>query len=127
MDDLAKTCPKAALSEFHEKLLEVLEKFVPGKKKKTGKRPKMNRMRRLLWKKHAKAKRQLRSSSSSISKLSENLQKMWELESQLSADYTATNNIEEDEAVLRIKSNPKAFFNFTRSRQQVLGSLRWLT
>ena len=75
-------------------------------------------MRRLLWKKHAKAKRQLRSSSSSISKLSENLQKMWELESQLSADYTATNNMEEDEAVLRIKSNPKAFFTFARSRQQ---------
>ena len=64
MDDLAKSCPTAALTEFHEKLLEVLEKLVPAKKKKSGKRPKMHRMRRLLWKKHAKAKRHLKSSSS---------------------------------------------------------------
>ena len=46
-------------------------------------------------------------------------EEMWELEKQLSADYTATNNIEEDEAVLRIKSNTKAFFSFARSRQKV--------
>ena len=118
MDDKAKSCPTAALSEFHEKLLKVLEKLVPVKKKKSGKKPKMHRMRRLLWKRHAKAKRHIKSSSS-ISKLSENLQKMWELESQLSADYTAASNMEEDEAVLRIKSNPKAFFSFARSRQKV--------
>ena len=48
MDDLAKSCPTAALSEFHGKLLEVLEKFVPVKKKRSGKRPKTHRMRRLL-------------------------------------------------------------------------------
>ena len=44
---------------------------------------------------------------------------MWRCEKQLAADYTASNNIEEDEAVLRIKSNSKAFFSFARSRQKV--------
>ena len=78
----------------------------------------MHRMRRLLWKKHAKARRQFRSASS-IHKVSESMQKMWELERQLAADFTATNNIEEDEAALRIKSNPKVFFSFARSRQKV--------
>lgn len=34
MQELAKTCPSSALSEFHEKTLEVLEKLVPLKKKK---------------------------------------------------------------------------------------------
>ena len=75
-------------------------------------------MRKLLWKKHAKPKKQFRASAS-ISKLSESMQKMWELEGMLSADYTAASNMEEDEAVLRIKSNPKAFFSFARSRQKV--------
>ena len=92
---------------------------MPVKLKKVGKsKPKVDRMRRLLWKKHAKAKRKVKSSQS-IHKLSESLQKMWELEKQLSADYTATNNMEEDMAILRIKSNCKAFFSFARSRQKV--------
>jgi hypothetical protein len=69
MDDLAKSCPTAALSEFHDKLLQVLEKLFQVKKKKSGNRPKMHRMRRLFWKKHAKAKRHIKSSSS-IGKLS---------------------------------------------------------
>ena len=44
---------------------------------------------------------------------------MWDIEKQLGADFTATNNIQEDEAVFRIKSNPKAFFSFARARQKV--------
>ena len=111
-------CPTAALSEFHDRLLELLEQLVPVKKKSSKKRPKMHRMRRLLWKRHAKAKRQFKSSKS-ISKLSEYMQKMWEMERLLNADYTATNIMEEDEAVFRIKSNTKAFFSFARSRQKV--------
>ena len=117
-DELAMTCPTAALQEFHDKILGVLEKLVPSKSKKSRSRPKMHRMRRLLWKKHAKAKKQFRDSAS-ISKLSESMQKMWELEGMLSADFTATSKMEEDEAVLRIKSNSKAFFSFARSRQKV--------
>ena len=37
----------------------------------------------------------------------------------MSDDYTAVNNMQEDEAVLRIKSNSKVFFSFARSRQKV--------
>ena len=37
----------------------------------------------------------------------------------MSADYTAANNMQEDEAALRIKSNSKVFFSFARSRQRV--------
>ena len=75
----------------------------------------MHRLRRLLWKKHAKAKKKFQSSTST-SKFSENLQSMWELEKQLNQDYLATNNVEENEAIMRIKSNTKAFFSFARSR-----------
>ena len=47
------------------------------------------------------------------------MQKLWEIEKQLHAEYTATSNMEEDEAVFRIKSNSKVFFSFARSRQKV--------
>ena len=46
------------------------------------------------------------------------LQDKSDLEQQLSEDYEAVNNMAEDEAVLRIKENPKAFFSFAKSRQQ---------
>ena len=118
MQELAESCPSAALSELHEKVLEVLENLVPAKKKKLKSRPKMNRMRRLLWRKLAKARKRFKSAKS-IHNFSEILQQMWELEKQLSADYMATNNMEEDEAVFRIKSNTKTFFSFARSRQKV--------
>ena len=47
------------------------------------------------------------------------MKRIWELEKQLSLDYLATTNAEEDEAVYKIKSNSKAFFSFARSRQKV--------
>ena len=115
---MAKSSTTEALSEFHTKVLEILEKLVPEKKKKSGGKPKMHRMRRLLWKKHAKAQRKFRSASS-IHDITESMQKMWDIEKQLGADFTASNNIQEDEAVFRIKSNPKAFFSFARARQKV--------
>ena len=118
MQQLAETSPCAALSEFHTKILDVLEKLVPAKKEKRKGKPRMHRMHRLLWKRHAKAKKKFRAAQS-IHTLSENLQKMWEIEKQLKADYTAINNMEEDEAILRIKSNSKVFFSFARSRQKI--------
>ena len=72
-------CTTSALAEYHTRVLEVLEKLVPQKKVKTKGKPKMHRMRRLLWKKHSKARKKFRSSNS-IHTLSQNLQKMWELE-----------------------------------------------
>jgi predicted nucleic acid-binding protein len=84
------------------KVLNVLEKMVPLKSKKKRSRLKMHRMRRLLWRRLAKARKNFQSACS-IHKLTEYMQQMWELESQLSADYTDTTYKEEDEAVLRIK------------------------
>jgi hypothetical protein len=104
------------LSEYHEKTLEVLEKLVPLKKKKSKSKPRMHRMHRLLWKKHTKASKRFRAAQS-IHKVSEHLQKMWEIEKQLHADYTATSNMEEDESILRIKSNSKLFFSFARQAE----------
>ena len=118
MEELSKSCPTSALCEFHENVLKVLEKLVPKKKKKIKNKSKMHCMRRLLWKRHAKASRNFKSSTS-IQNVTENLQKMWQLESQLKSDYNATNSMEENEAVLHMKSNPKVFFSFTRSRQNV--------
>ena len=118
LEELAKSSPDAALSEFHDKVLEILERLVPTRKKRVGAKPKMHRMRRLLWKRHAKARRQFRSSSS-IKKVTESMHKMWDLERQLGADSTASNKIEEDEAVMKMKSNPKTFFSFARARQKV--------
>ena len=45
------------------------------------------------------------------------LQVKWDIEQELRDDYEAVNNAEEDEAVFRIKQNPKAFFSFARGRQ----------
>ena len=118
MEDIATTSPTGALVHFHEKVLHIMEKLVPIKAKRSQSRPKMHRMRRLLWKRLAKVRRSLKTASS-VHKLSELLQKMWELESQLEADYNAVNSMEEDEAVLRIKSNSKCFYSFARSRQKV--------
>ena len=117
MEQLAKDNPVTALCSFHDRVLEVLEKHIPTRKKQSNNRQKMHRMRRLLWKKLAKVRKALKSATS-IHKLSDLLQKMWTLESQLSSDYTADSNREEDEAVLRIKQNPKAFFSFARTRQK---------
>ena len=117
-EKIAKDDPVLALSMFHNKVLSVLEKLTPVRqKRKKNSRSKMHRMRRLLWKRLAKVRRAIKTATN-IHKLSGLLQKSWDLEAQLSSDYTAVNNIEEDKAVLTIKKNPKAFFSFARSRQR---------
>ena len=118
LHELGTTSPTLALAHFHIMVLAVLEKFVPLKKDKLKVKPRMNRLRRRLWRKHSKAKKQFLSSRS-LHKLTEGMQRMWLCEEQLAADYTAANNMEEDEAIFRIKSNSKAFFSFARSRQKV--------
>ena len=110
--------PAEALKEFHTQVLTILEKHVPLKVKKSRSRSKMHRMRRLLWKRLAKQRRKLKAALT-IHKVSECLQNIWKLEAELAADYTSSNNAEEDQAVLRIKSNPKAFYSFVKSRQRV--------
>ena len=117
LESLADSCPSSALAEFHAKVLGVLEPLVPPRTKKSSGKPKMDRMRRLLWRRLTKVRKKFRTASS-IHKLTECMQQMWELESQLSDDYHSSNCREEDEAVMRIKANSKAFFSFARSRQK---------
>ena len=76
----------------------------------------MHRMRRLLWKRLAKVRKALKTATST-QKVADLLQRMWQLEGELTSDYTATNNMVEDEAVFKIKSNSKYFFTFAKSRQ----------
>ena len=117
-EQIAKTDTAKALCSFHYNILAVLEKLVPAREKKKKKsRSKMHRMRRLVWKRLAKARRAIKTATS-IHKLSSVLQKNWVLKSQISSDYTASNHKYEDEAVLRIKEIPKAFFSFASSRQR---------
>ena len=73
-------------------------------------------MRKLLWRRLAKVDTKLKSAST-MQKKANLLQQKWELERQLADDYAAVNNSKEDEAVLRIKENSKAFFSFARGRQ----------
>ena len=96
----------------------MLEKNVPKKKFKSKMKPKMSRLRRCLWKRHSKVKKQFMNSKS-LHKVTQSMQRMWLCEQHLAADYAAANILEENEAVLRIKSNSKAFFSFARSRQNV--------
>ena len=110
--------PTDALVSLFATLLPILEENVPAKKIVTRRsRPVMDRKRRLLWKRLAKLKTKIKSVNS-LHKLMKLLQDKSDLEQQLSEDYEAVNNIAGDEAVLRIKENPKAFFSFAKSRQQ---------
>ena len=56
--------------------------------------------------------------ATSIHKRSKLLQDKSDLEQQLREDYCAVNRQEEDHAVLNMKSNPKSFFSFSKSRQK---------
>ena len=51
-------------------------------------------------------------------KLSVLIQRKRDLEDQLSEDYSAENSQQEDKAIFSIKSNPKSFFSFAKSRQK---------
>ena len=77
----------------------------------------MHRLRRRLWKKHAKAKSKVRSAST-IHKISNALQTVWSVGRQLAEDYLASNILEEDQAVFSMKQDPKKFFSFARSKQK---------
>ena len=117
MEDIANTSPEAALKWFHEKVLHVLEVHVPNRKQRKGIGfKKMPRMRRLLWRKLTKVNNKLKKAAPMHQK-AKLLQVKWDIEQELKDDYEAVNNAEEDEAVFRIKQNPKAFFSFARGRQ----------
>ena len=82
----------------------------------------MDRRRRILWRRLAKIWGRIKTASS-IHKLAKLLQDKQDLEQQLFDDYSATNILEENQAISNIKSNPKAFFSFARSRQKTCAEL----
>jgi len=118
MEELSKDSPTEALNWYHEKVLTVLERLMPVRKKARKKsRSRIPRQRRLLWRRLAKIRRRI-NTATLILKLTKLLQDKWELETQLREDYIAVNNLEEDRAVFNIKSNPKFFFSFAKKRQK---------
>ena len=109
MEKLASSDTSAALTFFHEKVLAVLEKLVPARKKSKPRKKsktKISRMRRTIWRRIRKVKRRI-SSATSINALSTLIQRKRELEEQLGADYSAENAQLEDQAIFNIKSRPK--------------------
>ena len=117
LETAAKTSPTLALSIFMEELLPVLERHVPLRQSRKKVRYRVDRRRKLCWRRLAKVKEKLKTASS-IHKLTKLLQDKSELEQQLLEDYTAVNRQEEDKAVFNMKTNPKVFFSFSKSRQK---------
>jgi hypothetical protein len=114
MKDHAKESPIAALSWFMDQIIPLLETLVP---KKCPRRSKLEKKRKLLWRKLGKLQRKIESVSSN-SGLSKLIKDKWNLEKQLKSEYTSVNQKEEDDALLNLKENPKSFFSFARSRQK---------
>ena len=76
----SKDSPEEALAWFHDKVLEVLENHVPKKEnKRTGRKPKMHRQRKLLWRKLSKVDQRLKSAAT-MQKKAKILQQKWALE-----------------------------------------------
>ena len=115
--ELSRNDPAAGLAWFNDKVLSILVKLVPVRKRGKVRRHRMCRQRRTLWRRLSKIKEKIRSAEN-IQKLTRLIQERWELEKQLSEDYVATNNMEEDKAVFNMKSNPRSFFSFAKSRQK---------
>ena len=117
-NDIVDSCPTQALGIFHKNVLQVLERLIPEKLVNKRPKSKLDRRRKLIWKRLSKVRKEINRCKSS-EKTAKLLEKMWSLESQLNEDYTAVNKREEDEAVMRIKSNPKYFFSFAKKRKTV--------
>ena len=71
-----------------------------------------------MWRRIAKVKEKLKVASS-IQRVTQLLSAKSDLEQELLDDYTASNRQEEDNAIFSMKSNPKAFFAFSKSRQKI--------
>ena len=67
-----------------------------------------------MWKRLGKTKSKIKKAST-INQLMKLFQDKADLEQELASDYEAVNNMAEDEAVMRIKENPKAFFSFAKN------------
>ena len=117
MKEAAKVGPTDALNWLMNLLLPILEKHVPLKGPKRKSRNRMERRRKLLWRKLGKIQKKIQQTCST-SKLSELIQNKWEIEQELKSEYCSLNDKEEEAALLSMKENPKSFFSFARSRQK---------
>ena len=117
METLAKESPTSAHDCFMNILIPILESLVPLKALRKGKKNKLQKSRKLLWRKLGKVMKNIERASS-VSKLSRLLHDKWELEKLLKEQYSSLNYQEESQAVLNMKENPKAFFSFAKSRQK---------
>ena len=100
-----------------DKLIPLLEEHVPLKGPRKKVRNRLERNRKLLWRKLGKIQKKIEVISS-VSKLSKLIQDKWKLEAQLKSEYSTLNFKEEEAAVLGIKKNPKSFFSFAKTRQK---------
>ena len=117
MEKLAKESPVSAHAWFLDKLIPILEKLVPLKKPKKKGINRMARKGNLLWRKLSKIQLKIQSSSS-LPKLTKLIQDKWDIEQQLKSEYSSLNKKDEEQALLNMKTNPKSFFSFAKTRQK---------
>ena len=96
MNELAKASPTSAHSWFINTLVPILESLVPRKAPTSVKRRRVDKQRKLLWRKLSKVKRNIKLKSS-FSKLSRLIQVKWNLEEQLRGQYDSLSWREENQ------------------------------
>ena len=115
MKDQAKLGPVAALSWFMNQIIPLLESLVPLRNS-TKQGSKLEKSRKLLWRKLGKVQRQTETVCSA-SRLSKLFKEKWSLEKKLKEGYISVNEKEEENAIVNLKENPKSFFSFANSGQ----------
>ena len=108
----------AAHALFLETLLPILEELVPFKipATKIGKR-KVDKQRRNIWRKLSRVRKQISACQSAV-KVTTLLYKQHALESRLKKSYEEQSWETEKKVVNSMRTNPKAFFAYSRARQK---------
>ena len=97
---------------MHDRVLAVLEELVP-EKKGFNRKPKMSKQRKYLWGRLNKVNLRLMHSTS-VSTIAKLLKERRDLELKLQQSYTEENLKEENEAIPKIRKNPKVFFSLAK-------------
>ena len=118
MAERARESPAAAYSWLMATLLPLLEELVPARRVglKRGKR-RIDKERRRVWRKLGRVRRHI-ITTTSPTRMTELLAAKRVLEEELRRSYATSGWQEETEVVSQMKTNPKAFFTFAKSRQQ---------
>ena len=114
----ASESPAAAYSWLMATLLPMLEELVPARRVGLKKgRKRVDKQRRCVWRNLGRVRRTILTTPSAT-RMAELLATKRELEEKLRRCYATSGWQEETEVVSRMKTNPKAFFAFAKSRQQ---------